>query len=97
MKTSISRRQFLAVVGAAAAAGALSACGSSSSSTASSITVQPDEVALNQQLEELAGGEYAPLKEFVDASLAKATPAQAGEMVQALILASERQLTSAAE
>ena len=36
MKTSISRRQFLAVVGAAAAVGALSACGSSSSSTASS-------------------------------------------------------------
>lgn len=36
MKTSISRRQFLAVVGAVAAAGALSACGSSSSSTASS-------------------------------------------------------------
>ena len=35
MKTSISRRQFLAVVGAVAAAGALSACGSSSSSTAS--------------------------------------------------------------
>ena len=36
MKKSISRRQFLAVVGAVAAAGALSACGSSSSSTASS-------------------------------------------------------------
>ena len=36
MKTSISRRQFLAVVGAAAAVGALSACGSSSSSTAAS-------------------------------------------------------------
>ena len=36
MKTSISRRQFLAVVGAVAAAGALSACGSSSSSTATS-------------------------------------------------------------
>ena len=33
MKTSISRRQFLAVVGAAAAVGALTACGSSSSST----------------------------------------------------------------
>ena len=33
MKKSISRRQFLAVVGAAAAAGALSACGSSSSSS----------------------------------------------------------------
>lgn len=33
MKKSISRRQFLAVVGAAAAVGALSACGSSSSST----------------------------------------------------------------
>ena len=33
MKQSISRRQFLAVVGAAAAVGALSACGSSSSST----------------------------------------------------------------
>ena len=33
MKQSISRRQFLAVVGAAAAVGALTACGSSSSST----------------------------------------------------------------
>ena len=33
MKKSISRRQFLAVVGAAAAVGALTACGSSSSST----------------------------------------------------------------
>ena len=33
MKKSISRRQFLAVVGAAAAVGALSACGSSSSSS----------------------------------------------------------------
>ena len=36
MKQSISRRQFLAVVGAAAAVGALTACGSSSSSTAAS-------------------------------------------------------------
>ena len=35
MKTSISRRQFLAVVGAAAAVGALSACGSSSSAASS--------------------------------------------------------------
>lgn len=34
MKTSISRRQFLAAVGAAAAVSALSACGSSSSSSA---------------------------------------------------------------
>ena len=33
MKTSISRRQFLAAVGAAAAVSALSACGSSSSSS----------------------------------------------------------------
>ena len=36
MKQSISRRQFLAVVGATAAVGALTACGSSSSSTAAS-------------------------------------------------------------
>lgn len=95
----MKRKYFVGLAGALCVLALLAGCAakSSSSSTASSITVQPDEVALNQQLEELAGGEYAPLKEFVDASLAKATPAQAGEMVQALILASERQLTSAAE
>ena len=45
MKQSISRRQFLAVVGAAAAVGALTACGSSSSSTGTAASAASGEAS----------------------------------------------------
>ena len=45
MKQSISRRQFLAVVGAAAAVGALTACGSSSSSTSTAASAASGEAS----------------------------------------------------
>ena len=45
MKKLISRRNFLAVMGAVAAAGALSACGGSSASTAASSTVAASSTA----------------------------------------------------
>lgn len=95
----MKRKHFVGLAGALCVLALFAGCAakSSSSSSAASVNVQPDEVALSQQLEELADGEYAPLREFVDQSLAEATSAQAGEMVQALILASERQLTAASE
>ena len=61
MKTSISRRQFLAVVGAAAAAGALSACGSSSSSSSTAASTAGSAAAEGAAGATIKVGLLAPL------------------------------------
>ena len=61
MKKSISRRQFLAVVGAAAAAGALSACGSSSSSSSTAASTAGSAAAEGAAGATIKVGLLAPL------------------------------------
>ena len=61
MKKSISRRQFLAVVGAAAAAGALSACGSSSSSSSAAASTAGSAAAEGAAGATIKVGLLAPL------------------------------------
>lgn len=61
MKKSISRRQFLAVVGAAAAVGALSACGSSSSSSSTAASTAGSAAAEGAAGATIKVGLLAPL------------------------------------
>lgn len=61
MKKSISRRQFLAVVGAAAAVGALSACGSSSSSSSTAASTAGSAAAEGASGATIKVGLLAPL------------------------------------
>lgn len=83
------KKKFLMMLSMAAALALLAGCGAQPASE-EQVTNEPAEesASVEQQLGALSGGEYTPLRAFVDENIAGASPELAGEMVQSLILSS---------
>ena len=83
------KKKFFMMLSIIAVLALLAGCGAQPASEAQTPN-EPEEgsASVEQQLSALSGGEYTPLRTFVDENTVGATPELAGEMVQSLILSS---------
>ena len=87
------KQRFLSLLGIVCTLAVLSACGGE---TPVPETEAPENPAqLEEQLDALVTGEYGELRAFVDQQVESASPELAGKMVQALLMASEKELEAA--
>lgn len=89
------KKKLLALLSVVSALILLAGCGAEAAAPGAETEDPAASAGVEEQLESLAGGEYGPLKTFVDENLEGASPELAGEMAQALIQASERELEAA--